>query len=53
MVRDEARRKEWTQGWLLFESTDEKRRLFPIPDDWTTAPSVTLQAMCDSAKRVK
>jgi hypothetical protein len=53
IARDEARRREWTQGWLLFESPDEKRRLFPIPDGWTTASIVALQAMCDSAKRVR
>lgn len=53
LAREEARRAEWTQGWLLFESADAKKRLFPIPDGWTRASAGALEAMCDSAKPVR
>lgn len=49
----ETRREEWAQGWLLFESPETKKRLFPIPDGWTTASVGALEAMCESATPVR
>jgi len=43
----------WQQGWLLFESDSESRRLRPIPDKWESATRVDLDAMCRRAKPVK
>jgi len=42
----------YEQGWLCFESDDEKRRLAPVPEDWNTADSEQLQGWLQAAKRV-
>ena len=39
-------------GWLTFDSTGERRRLTPIPDDWLTVSSSALEIYCDTAKRI-
>lgn len=42
-----------SQGWLAFESTGERRRLCPIPPDWSAATTGELAALCaraDSAR---
>lgn len=31
-------RPEFADGWLTFESGEEKRRLSPVPDGWDTLP---------------
>lgn len=31
-------------GWLCFQSVDERRRLAPIPPDWTSSDEGTLTA---------
>ena len=36
-------RGTYAQGWLCFESDLEKRRLSPIPDDWTTCSERRLE----------
>ncbi len=36
-------------GWLVFESSTEKRRLSPIPSGWLTLPLPELRQLCDSA----
>ena len=36
-------RGSYALGWLCFESSREKRRLSPIPDDWTTCDDDTLE----------
>ena len=44
-----------TNGWLVFESRDQKRRLRPIPQSWHLASPVELESMCaraDLAPRV-
>ena len=38
-------------GWLCFENGLEKRRLSPIPDDWTRCTAADLERYCQSAKR--
>ncbi|MBA3645883.1 MAG: hypothetical protein H0W63_06860 [Gemmatimonadaceae bacterium] len=39
-------------GWLCFESDEEKRRLAPVPDGWNDADAEKLQAWCQAGKRV-
>jgi hypothetical protein len=43
---------EFASGWLLFETSGEKRRLAPYPDDWAVLPISQLQALCRRAKRI-
>ena len=38
-------------GWIVFESHDEKRRLRPIPRDWHMASATELESMCARAER--
>jgi hypothetical protein len=45
-------RGTYAQGWLCFESNQEKRRLSPIPDDWTTCSDELLEAYARRAERV-
>ena len=37
-------------GWLCFESNEERRRLTPIPEDWTRCDDAKLEAYCREAK---
>lgn len=41
-----------SNGWLCFESTDERRRLSPIPSDWARAPEARLVDYCRQAQPV-
>ena len=34
------------QGWLLFESANEKRRLAPVPPEWESMSDEALAALC-------
>ena len=38
-----------TDGWLVFEARDQKRRLRPIPLDWHRASIEELESMCARA----
>ena len=38
-------------GWLCFEHGGEKRRLTPIPADWTRCTAEDLERYCRSATR--
>ncbi|MEP6990879.1 MAG: hypothetical protein ABJA80_08130 [bacterium] len=40
-----------TDGWLVFESYDQKRRLRPIPRQWARASDEELESMCARAAR--
>ena len=40
-------------GWLCFETGDEKRRLTPIPDDWSRCPVDRLEQYCRLATRAR
>lgn len=59
--RDGApRTEEWllpkagmSQGWLLFESSTEKRRLVPIPEDWSEMSEEQLELLCGQATPVR
>ena len=37
-------------GWLVFESTNEKRRLSPIPSGWQLLPPEELETLCKQAE---
>ena len=45
-------RGTYAQGWLCFESDAEKRRLSPIPDDWTVCDEDRLEEYALSGERV-
>jgi hypothetical protein len=38
-------------GWLCFENASEKRRLAPIPENWTRCSPAELDRYLQSAKR--
>jgi hypothetical protein len=40
------------QGWLTFESDEERRRLAPIPRNWQDAPPERLELYCKAAQPV-
>lgn len=40
-------------GWLCFECRGERRRLAPIPDDWTRCSSQQLESYCRAARIVR
>jgi len=37
-------------GWLVFESGTEKRRLSPIPSNWQALPPSELEQLCERAE---
>ena len=39
------------RGWLCFENSIEKRRLAPIPENWTRCSAAELDRYLQSAKR--
>jgi hypothetical protein len=45
-------RGTYARGWLCLESIKEKRRLSPIPPDWTTCSDELLESYALSAERV-
>jgi hypothetical protein len=56
--RDRRRRSEprirmndgLAAGWLVFESSHEKRRLRPIPEGWAQRTDHELEQLCDAAE---
>lgn len=40
-------------GWLCFERGSERRRLSPIPRDWSQCDDAQLEAYCRSARAVR
>jgi hypothetical protein len=44
---------EFARGWLLFESSGEKRRLAPYPDDWIHLSVPQLEESCLHATRLE
>ena len=42
-----------SEGWLCFESGDDKRRLSPIPVGWAEKGDAELWALCGAAQPVK
>lgn len=51
-LRRSLLRGSYASGWLCFESRKEKRRLSPIPDDWTTCDDETLESYLSDAQPV-
>ena len=39
----------FSDGWLIFESGADRRRLSPIPADWEKVPADRLSALCARA----
>ncbi len=39
----------FADGWLCFESPEEKRRLAPIPGGWATRDPARLEQLCAQA----
>jgi hypothetical protein len=39
----------YREGWLVFESTNEKRRFAPVPPDWEQLPNEMLASLCTQA----
>jgi hypothetical protein len=39
----------YREGWLVFESAQEKRRLAPVPENWESLPNEALAALCEKA----
>ena len=44
--------RELSQGWLAFQSRDERRRLVPTPAGWETLPEAGLGALLEQAEPV-
>lgn len=44
---------EMAAGWLCFDSPEEKRRLYPIPNDWDRTDEAELLRMCRDARPVR
>jgi hypothetical protein len=53
MSRRAAMAPGLTEGWLCFEGASEKRRLSPIPPDWTRCADDQLEEYCRKAKPVR
>jgi hypothetical protein len=51
-VRRGYLRGTYAHGWLCFESRQEKRRLSPIPTDWTTCSDEELEVYAHRGERV-
>ena len=47
--RDHYLPEAYREGWLTFESTQEKRRLAPVPPDWESMPIEELVRLCGKA----
>lgn len=45
-------RGAYAHGWLCFDNGEDKRRLSPIPPDWTTCSEADLETYLGSADRV-
>jgi hypothetical protein len=51
-ARRSVLRGSYAQGWLCFDNEKEKRRLCPIPRDWTTCSDELLEVYARRAERV-
>jgi hypothetical protein len=41
--------RTWAEGWLVFETTGEKRRLAPYPENWTELSEAELDRLREKA----
>jgi hypothetical protein len=46
-------RGAYSRGWLCFDNGTDKKRLSPIPGDWTTCDEHTLEAYLRAADTVR
>ena len=46
-------RGTYAHGWLCFDNGKDKKRLSPIPDDWTVCDEDTLEAYLRAGDMVK
>jgi hypothetical protein len=44
---------QMVDGWLTFESLEHKRRLAPIPENWSQVPDTELLRLCEQAVPVR
>lgn len=44
-------RGSYSQGWLCFDNDSQKRRLTPIPGDWTTCSDELIENYLHHAER--
>lgn len=51
--RNRFLRSEYTQGWLLFVSGEERRRLAPYPPGWRFADAARLRCWVNDAQPVR
>jgi hypothetical protein len=51
--RNRFLRSEYSQGWLLFVSGDERRRLAPYPPGWRFADTARLRCWVNDALPVR
>ena len=51
-IRRAVLRGTYAHGWLCFETEREKRRLSPIPENWTTCSDELLEVYARHAERV-
>ena len=47
--REHALPEAYREGWLVFESAQQKRRLAPVPPNWESMPAEALAALCARA----
>ncbi len=47
--RERALPEAYREGWLVFESAQQKRRLAPVPPNWESMPAEALAALCARA----
>lgn len=47
------RHPEFADGWLLFMSGEERRRLAPFPEQWRHATDEQLRKWCEDAMTVR
>src|SRR5256714_7594668 len=47
--REHALPEAYREGWLVFESAQQKRRLAPVPPNWESLPAEALAALCARA----
>lgn len=53
LVHRAVLRGAFAHGWLCFDNGEDKRRLSPIPGDWTTCGDDTLETYLRSAEVVR
>lgn len=46
-------RGSYARGWLCFDNGQDKKRLSPIPTDWTTCDEHTMEAYLRAAAAVR